>query len=111
MDQVCMCEPQLDDIKLILTDVDTKINKLTDDIDNFKLTQSNNAYLVFFLVIIAFIAFDFWTETVHRFTIQVLHDNQIPSWKRTAIYSLIVTGIFLAIVYFSNVQLVQFESL
>lgn len=111
MDEVCMCETQLDDITVILNDVDNKLNGLVDDLDNFKLQHSSNTVLVFFLIIIAFIAFDFWTETVHRFTIQVLHSNSTPSWKRTALYSLIVTGIFLLIVYFSDVELIQFESL
>ena len=111
MDEVCMCKNELDEINDLILNIDDKVKNVAEEIDNFRLKHKNEKFLVFILIVLAFIAFDFWAETVHRFTIQVIHKNQVPSWNKTLLYAIAVTGLFLLIIYFTDLELIEFEKL
>lgn len=65
--------------------------------------------LLFLFFILAFTAFDFWSQFTKSFIKQHMHKGEHPSWKHYLLYAIVFTGLFVLIVWMMDVPLVTFE--
>lgn len=75
----------------------------------FSLALDPIVLLVLFLV--AFIAFEFYAEALHKFLVEKMHHGQAISWQRMAIYATVLTVGFVLVAYFVKVPLTTFTAL
>lgn len=77
---------------------------------HFLVYPSVSPWLLFLFFLLAFIAFDFWAEAAHLFIRQKIHTGSPPSWKSAAVYALIVSIAFVAIIWYAGVPVSTFEA-
>lgn len=80
-------------------------------VEQCKLKVSTNPFLMLFLLLIAFILFDFWSNTIQRFIKQRFHEGKEISWKAMLLYAILFTVAFGLLVWALGVPFTQFESI
>lgn len=65
-------------------------------------------FLLLFILILLYIAFDFWAETSHLFIKQVYGDKL--TWTNSLLLSLVITCMIVLLIWFVGVPLTEFES-
>ena len=68
-----------------------------------------SAYILLFIFLMAFITFDLWAETVHRFFKQKIHKGQKITWQRYVLYALGATILLLGFMYMIGVPIRDIE--
>lgn len=79
--------------------------------DEFNYKSDLTPWLLFLFFLIAFIAFDFWAETGRLYLHQHLHKGKEISWHRMLLYAIIVTALFVFIIWIAGVPITTFEEL
>ena len=74
-------------------------------------TTTVSPWLLLLFFLMAFIAFEFWAETGHAFIKERFHEGRPLTWKHLALYSLIITVIFVIVIWLAGVPITTFESL
>ena len=67
-------------------------------------------WMMFLFFILAFVAFDFWAEAGHLFIRQKMHAGGAPTWKQAVLYAMVVTIIFIFIIWMAGIPISNFES-
>lgn len=109
----CNCftlQDRLDLALLQLKDIESNQTEIINNIDNITIQTESHPIFIFLLFFIAFITFDFWSQTLNIFIKEQFHDGEQPSWKAMAIYSLIISIIFIIIIIFAGIPLTTFET-
>ncbi len=73
--------------------------------------DSPSPWIVFLFLILLFIAFDFWAQAGHRFISERFHDGSVPGWERSVMYAVIVTVVFIFIIWLVGIPVTTFETL
>lgn len=67
-------------------------------------------WALFFLFLMAFVAFDFWASAGHMFIRQQLHGGKSITWQRAVMYAVIVTIAFAMLAWIGGVPVSTFEA-
>lgn len=67
-----------------------------------------SAYLLLAIFLIAFVSFDLWAETAHRF-LDKFYNGKTITWQRYAMISLIATILLLAVMYLLGIPVQDIE--
>jgi len=69
-----------------------------------------SAYLLLFLFLIAYITFDFWSESIHLFVHQHINKGVKSTWKQYFLLSTVTTVVFLLLLVVNDIPLREIES-
>lgn len=64
-----------------------------------------NPWILFIVLIFAYLALDFWAEAGHKFLAQYLHYSESISWKMMAAYALLMTGVLALVAWLLSVPI------
>jgi len=79
-------------------------------INNLTPKKTISTYTLFFILLMAFIAFDFWCRTAHMFLEQHVHNGKTISWKTYIFYSVIIVLLLFCFVSLLGVPLERIET-
>lgn len=80
---------------------------VVDDTDD--APGKTSKYLLIFVLLLAFITFDFWAETVHRFIRQRLHGGKDATWQRYVLYSVCASTALACFMYAIGIPIGDLE--
>jgi len=72
--------------------------------------HSISPWALFFLFLMAFIAFDFWASAGHMFIRQKLHGGKSITWQRAVMYAVLITILFALVAWLAGVPISTFEA-
>lgn len=99
------------DPKTILPPPKKLAEEVKDVASRVRIVPKTNPLLMLFLFLAVFVVFDFWSATASLYIKQAYHNNNEPSWKSSLMYAVIITVVFVVLLWITDIPLVEFESI
>lgn len=76
-----------------------------------KKKKGVNPGVLFVAIIIVYVAFAFWAESIKAFVIEMFHGGASMHWIETILYAIMISVIFIMFIMAFGIPLIDFETM